>query len=123
MVRLLVHWVLSALSLLLVANFVKGFKLSGFGSALMAALVIGLVNGTLGLFLKIATFPLSLITLGLFLLVINALMIKFASIFVPGFKVEGFAAAFWGALALSILNLLVRWVLSSSSSSGAEQAF
>jgi putative membrane protein len=111
MIKLLVHWVLSALCLLLVANFVPGFIVSGFGTALIAALVIGLVNGTIGMLLKIITFPLTLITFGLFWLLINALMLKFAAIFVPGFVVQGLWPAFWGGLILSILNMIVRHLL------------
>src|SRR5580698_8200564 len=111
MLRLLAHWVLSALCLLLVARFVPGFVVSGFGTALIAALVIGLVNGTLGFFLKIITFPLTIITFGIFWFVINAMMLKFASLFVPGFEVRGLWPAFWGGLILSVLNMIVRQVL------------
>ncbi len=107
MIRLLVHWVLSALCLLIVAHFVPGFMVSGLGTALIAAVVIGLVNSTLGFLLKVVTFPLTILTLGIFWLVINALMLKFASIFVPGFVVIGFMPAFWGAILLSILNMIV----------------
>ena len=114
MTKLLVHWVLSALCLLLVAHFVPGFYVSGFGTALIAAVVIGLVNGTLGILLKIVTFPLTIITFGVFWLVINALMLKFASLFVPGFVVRGLWPAFWGGLILSLLNMVVRHLLKRS---------
>jgi putative membrane protein len=115
MLRLLVHWVLSALCLLLVAHFVPGFIVRGFGTALIAAVVIGLVNGTLGLVLKIITFPLTIITFGIFWLLINALMLKFAALFVPGFVVVGLWPAFWGGLILSLLNMVVRHLLRKSS--------
>jgi putative membrane protein len=111
MVRLLAHWILSALCLLLVSRFVPGFIVSGFGTALLAAVVIGLVNGTLGLLLKLISLPLILITFGLFWLVINAVMLEFASLLVPGFIVRGFGPAFWGALILSLLNFAVRAIL------------
>ena len=114
MVKLLVHWVLSALCLLVVAHFVPGFIVSGFGTALIAAVVIGLVNGTLGWILKIITFPLTIITFGIFWLLINALMLKFAAIFVPGFVVVGLWPAFWGGLILSLLNMVVRHLLKKS---------
>jgi putative membrane protein len=97
---------LSAVSLLIVAYVVKGFDISGFGSALIAAVVIGLVNGTIGFFLKVVTFPLTILTLGLFWWVINALMLKLAAALVPGFKINGFFAALVGALVLSLVNLL-----------------
>jgi len=108
MTRLLLHWILSAVALLLVSELVPGFYVDGFGSALAAALIIGLLNVTLGLLLKILTFPLSILTLGLFLFVVNALMIRLASGFVRGFHVRGFLPAFIGAIALAILNLLFR---------------
>ncbi len=111
MTRLIVRWVLTALCVLLVAQLVPGFAVRGFGTALIAALVIGLVNGTLGLILKVVTFPFILLTFGLFLLLINALMLKFASWFVPGFEVHGFWPAVFGALLLSILNIAVRWIV------------
>jgi putative membrane protein len=115
MTKLLVHWILSALCLLLVANFVPGFFVKGFFTALIASLVIGFVNGTIGTLLKIITFPLTIITFGLFWLLINALMLKFAAIFVPGFEVRGLWPAFWGGLILSVLNMIVRQLLKSRS--------
>ena len=111
MTRLLAHWILSALCLLLVAHFVPGIFVSGFGTALIAAVVIGLVNGTIGMLLKILTFPLTILTFGIFWLLINALMLKFAALFVPGFEVRGLWPAFWGGLILSILNMTVRHLL------------
>ena len=109
--RLLVHWILSALSLMLVAHFVPGFYVSGFLYAMLAAVVIGLINATLGAILKVLTFPLSVVTLGLFLLVINALMLKLAAAVVPGFEVRGFWPAFWGALLLAILGMIIHSLL------------
>lgn len=113
MAKLLAHWVLSALCLLLVAHFVPGFYVRGFGTALIAAVVIGLVNGTIGVLVKIITFPVTILTFGIFWLVINALMLKFAAVFVPGFEVRGFWPAFWGGLILSLLNVVVRQILKS----------
>jgi putative membrane protein len=111
MVRLLAHWVLSALCLLLVAKYVPGFFVSGFFTALIAAVVIGLVNGTLGFFLKIVTFPLTILTFGIFWIFINALMLKFAALLVPGFEVRGLWPAFLGGIILSLLNMAIRAVL------------
>ena len=111
MARLIAHWVLSALCILLVARFVPGISVNGFGAALLAAVIIGFVNGTLGFLLKILTFPLIVLTFGIFWIIINALMLKFASLLVPGFNVHGFAPAFWGAIILSLLNIAVRQVL------------
>ncbi len=110
MIRLLVQWLLSAVALLVVSNLVHGFEVDGLGPALVASLVIGLLNATVGFFLKIITFPISILTLGLFLLVINGLMILVASSLVRGFHVRGFGAAFWGALVLALLGMVIRAV-------------
>jgi putative membrane protein len=108
MLNLILNWILSALSLIIVAHVVRGFDVTGFGTALMAALVIGLVNATLGLFLKIVTFPITLLSLGLFWFVINALMLRLVASFVPGFTIQGFVPAFFGALVLSLVNLFFK---------------
>jgi putative membrane protein len=106
MIRMLVHWILNAIALLVVAHLVQGFVVSNFVSALIAVVVIGLLNATFGLLLKIITLPLGILTFGIFFLVINAIILKFASAVVPGFQVLTFGAAFWGALALAILHML-----------------
>jgi putative membrane protein len=111
---LLLQWVLSAVALLIVSRIVPGFHVLGLWPALIASLVIGLLNATLGPILKIITFPLSILTLGLFLLVINGLMILLASHIVPGFQVTGFVPAFWGALVLTLLGMVVRAVLKNA---------
>ena len=111
MVRILVNWILSAVLLLVVSRVVPGFVVTSFGSALIAALVIGFVNATLGLILKVLTFPLSIVTFGIFLLVINALMLLLSAHFVPGFAIHGFAPAFWAAVLLALLHLLLRWMM------------
>jgi putative membrane protein len=110
--RLLLNWILSALAVWIVAHLVPGFYVSGFTAALIAALVIGFINATIGLLLKILTFPLTLLTLGLFWLVINALMLELASALLsPGFQVRGFMAAFLGAILLSLVNMLLKWLV------------
>ena len=108
MVRVLVQWLLSAVALLVVSHLVSGFEVDGLGPALVAALVIGLLNATVGFLLKIVTFPISILTFGLFLLVINGLMIMLASSLVRGFVVRGFAPAFWGAVVLALLGMVIR---------------
>jgi putative membrane protein len=108
---LLLQWLLSAIALILVSKIVPGFHVLGFWPALAAAIVIGLLNATVGFLLKIITFPLSILTLGIFLLVINGLMILLASAVVPGFKVNGFAPAFWGAVILAILGMVIKAIV------------
>src|SRR5277367_4466124 len=106
MLRLLLHWIVNAAALLIVAHLVPGFHVATIGAALIAVIVIGLLNATLGLFLKIITLPLGILTLGIFFLVVNAVVLWFSSKFVPGFAVTTFKAAFLGALALAVLHLL-----------------
>jgi putative membrane protein len=109
--RMLLNWILSALAVWIVSRVVPGIYVSGPGAALIAALAIGFINATIGVVLKIITFPLTLVTLGLFWWVINALMLKFASALVPGFQVRGFLAAFIGAIVLSLVNMLLKWLV------------
>jgi putative membrane protein len=106
MLRMLLHWILNAVALIIVAHLVKGFVISDWVSAMIAVVIIGLLNATVGLLLKIITLPLGILTFGIFFLVINAFILKFASAFVPGFRVETFSAAFFGALVLAILHVL-----------------
>lgn len=105
--KILIHWLLSAIAVWLVSQIVPGFEVASLGSALIAALVIGLVNATLGLVLKLVTLPFTIITLGLFWLIINGLMIVVAAQLVPGFAVTGFLAAFFGAIVLSLVNAVL----------------
>ncbi|MGA2338974.1 MAG: phage holin family protein [Terracidiphilus sp.] len=109
--RLLLIWLLSAIALLVVSHLVPGFHVNGLLPALIAAVVIGLLNATIGLFLKIITIPFSIVTLGIFLLVINGIMILLASAVVPGFHVNGFGPAFWGAVVLALLGMLIRAIV------------
>lgn len=113
MLHLLVRWILDAIALLIVAWLVPGFKVASLPSALIAVIVIGLLNVTLGFLLKLITLPLGILTLGLFFLVINALILKLASGVVPGFYVTTFGAAFIGAIVLALLHMLFE-ALSSS---------
>ena len=108
MIHLLSLWVLSSLALLICAYIVPGFELAGFGSALIASLVVGFLNATLGVLLKLLTFPLSILTLGLFFLVINAIILLIASALVPGFHIRGFVPAFLGAIVLMLVRLAFR---------------
>lgn len=111
MLHLLINWLLSGLSLLIVAAIVPGIEIAGFGTSLIAAIVIGLVNATLGLFLRIVAFPLTLVTLGAFLIVINALMLKVAAALMPGFRVRGCLPAIIGAVLLGLINTILRWAI------------
>lgn len=109
--RLLLRWLISTVALLVVARFVPGFVVHGFGAALLAALVLGLVNATLGLVLKVLTLPLTFITFGLFLIVVNACMLKVAAAVTPGFEVASWKAAFIGAICVSVISGLLHWLI------------
>jgi putative membrane protein len=111
MTHLLIHWLISAASLIVVSYIIPGIELRGLGTALIAPIVIGLVNATIGLILKLVTFPITLITLGLFWFVINALMLMLAASLVPGFYVAGFFSAFFGAIVLSIVSTILKSIV------------
>ncbi len=114
MLNLLLGWLASAISLLVVAYFVPGFHVDTFVTALIAAIVIGFINGTLGFLVKLVTFPLRLLTLGLLSLVINAVMLWIATYFVTGFRIDTFVTALIGSVCLSIVNWALRLVLTTS---------
>ena len=106
--HLLINWLLSALALWIVAQIIPGIQVRSFGTALLATVVIAIVNTLIGLPLKFLAFPLILLTLGIFLLVLNAFLLKLASVFVPGFTVNGFVAAFLGSIVLTVLGYILR---------------
>ena len=111
MVYLLVNWIVSAVSLMIVAHLVSGFQVQSFGTALVVAVVIGLINATIGLLLKIVTFPLTIVTLGLFLFVVNALVLLMASKLVDGFLIAGFGNALVAAIVLALVHMVLRVLL------------
>ena len=100
----LIHWLLSGVALLIVANVVPGIQVDGFGSALIAAIVIGLVSATVGIVLKLILLPFIIVTLGLVYFLINGMMLKLASALVPGFRVNGCLAATVGSILLTIVD-------------------
>lgn len=102
--RLLLRWLINAVTLLLLAMYLPGIEVSGWYAALITALVLGLVNAVIRPVLIFLTLPINIITLGLFILVINALLFWFVGTVVKGFEVAGFWPAFWGALVLSLVS-------------------
>ena len=111
MLMLLARWLVNALALMLVAYVYPGVHVDSFTAALFAALVLGLVNAFIRPLLVILTFPVTLITLGLFLFVINALLFWFVGEVVRGFTVSGFWAALVGSILYSLITLLTSWIL------------
>jgi putative membrane protein len=111
MTEFLLHLLLTAVLLLVVAHFVRGVQIRGFGSAVIGAFLLGIVNALVRPVMVFLTFPITIVTFGLFLLVINALMLWLVAALVPGIRVSGFGAAFFGALLLTVLNLLIELLL------------
>lgn len=107
MMQILVNWMLNAFALYLVSKVVTGIMLQDFWSALVAVVVIGLVNTLIKPLLLLLTLPITIVTLGLFTFVINAAMLLLASRFTPGFKVDGFVSALLGSILLSIVSTLL----------------
>ena len=105
--KIVVRWLLLAAALLLVANIYPGVSVKTFGTAMIAALVLGLLNALLRPILVLLTLPVTLLTLGLFLFVINALMFYFAASMLDGFHVDGFGAALVGSLLYSLCGLVI----------------
>lgn len=109
--RLILRWLISALTLMLVAYYVPGITVVSFYSALVAALILGLINAVIRPLAMLLTLPVNILTLGLFTLVVNTLMFWLAATVVKGFTVTGFAAAFWGALILWLAGWIVNGLL------------
>jgi putative membrane protein len=107
MVKLIVRWMLLAAALLLVAHLYSGVTVASFGAAVIAALVLGALNTVVRPLLVLLTLPVTLLTLGLFLFVINALMFWAAAGILDGFAVTGFAAALIGSLIYSIAGMVI----------------
>ena len=107
MFRLIANWVLNALALFIVSKILSGIQLTDFWSAMAAAVVIGLVNALVKPLFLILTLPINILTLGLFTLVINALMLWLASSVTPGFKIDGFGTALLGSILLSVVSTLL----------------
>ena len=106
--RLILRWFFNAATLVVLAYYLHGITVSGWYAAIIAALVLGLVNALIRPILILLTLPVNILTLGFFTLVINALMFWFVGTVVKGFAVAGFWPAFWGALVMSVVS----WVLS-----------
>jgi putative membrane protein len=100
--KFIIRWLISALLLLLIAYLLQGIKVANLYIALLAAAFLGLVNALIRPIIILITLPINLLTLGLFTLVINALLFWFVASFLEGFSITGFWPAFWGSLILSI---------------------
>lgn len=116
--KIILRWFLLAAALLLVAHLYPGVEVSTFTSAMIAALVLGLLNTLLRPLLVILTLPVTLLTLGLFLFIINALMFQFAAELLPGLSVTGFGAALIGSLIYSLCGVVIDMAMERVFSNG-----
>ena len=113
MLHFILTWVATAVSLLITAYFVPGFKIDGFTAALIGAVILGLVNAIVRPILVLLTLPLTILTLGLFLFVINAITFWLVAAITPGFFISGVLTPFIGAIVLTIVSSIVTFVLRS----------
>jgi putative membrane protein len=104
--NIIIKWLIAALAILAAAYFVPGIYVASFVTALIVALVLGILSITIKPIVKLVTLPLNLLTLGLFSLVINALFFWLVGTFIKGFTVHGFWAAFLGSLIVSVANFI-----------------
>lgn len=109
--KILFRWMVNAAALLGVAYLLPGFELEGIWLAILAALVLGLVNALVRPLLVILTLPISVLTVGLFILVVNALMIWLAASLVPGFTIDTFFTAMFAAILMWIVGTATSWLL------------
>ncbi len=107
MINFFLTWLLAAVSLIITANIVPGIEVQSFVAAAIAAVVIGLVNAIVKPILVLLTLPITIVTLGLFLFVINALTLMLAGAIAPGFTVVGFIPALIGSVVLSLVSWLI----------------
>lgn len=107
---LLLKWLALALSIMFVGWVVPGISVANFTTALIASVVVALVNLVIKPILVFLTLPINILTLGIFILIINALLFMFVAYLVPGVEVNGFWSAFLGALLLSILSIGISWL-------------
>lgn len=113
MLKIISKWLLLAAALLFVAYVYDGVVVKSFGAAMIAAFIIGLLNTIVRPILVVLTLPVTVLTVGLFLFVINALMFWAAAELLEGFQVKGFLAAFIGSLMYSVLGIIIESALES----------
>ncbi len=108
---ILANWLLSALAIIIVANYLPGFRVDSFMTALIVALVLGIINAIIKPIIVILTLPINILTLGLFTFVINAALILFVAKIVPGFVIVGFGPALIAAIALWLISTIIHFVI------------
>jgi putative membrane protein len=117
MTSLLIRWLILTLAVVLAANIVPGFRIASAGTAFLAAIVLSLLNAVVRPVLLLLTLPINIVSLGLFTLVINALLIWATAGLLRGFSIAGFGAAFLGALVISVVSVVVNLLVRSERAS------
>jgi putative membrane protein len=107
---LLLVWLLSSLGLFITSRLVKGFEVSGFGSAMIASMVVGFLNMILRPLLLLLTLPVNILTLGLFTFVVNAMVLRLAASMLKGFNIKSWGPAIIGAFILAVVNMIIFWI-------------
>lgn len=118
---LLLRWLIVAAVLLLISKYLPGFRVESFYNAVIAVLVIGLLNLLVKPILIVLTLPINILTLGLFTLVINAIVLQIATSIVKGFSIDSFWTALWASLILAVVGLVLDRVLQGAKTIKAEQ--
>lgn len=111
MINLLVRWLINAVALFLVSRILPGFIVDDFAAAMIAVIIIGLVNALIKPILAILTLPINILTLGLFSFILNALLLLLASSMTPGFHIDGFGTALLGSILLSVVTMLLQSIV------------
>ncbi len=111
MITIFTRIIITAFAIILVAKFIPGIEVAGVGTALIAALLLGIVNALVRPILLLLTFPITFLTLGLFIFVINAGLFLLVAYFVPGFSVSGFLVAILGSTIVSVVSTVVNKII------------
>ena len=107
----ILQWLVSSLALVLTSKFLKGFEISNYFSALTATFVIVLVEYTLGVALFVVTLPLTVLTMGFFLIIIGGIVLRVSAWILPGFSIKSWGSAFMGAVVLAVLNSFLHFFI------------
>jgi putative membrane protein len=111
MLYFILHWIVSGMALMVTAYLVRGFKVANFGSALITAIAIGLASVLIRPFLLFLALPLNILTLGLFTFVVDGVVLKLCAALLPGFNIESWGSAIFGALILALVSTGLHYVL------------
>lgn len=108
MLAILVHWLVSTLTLVITAYLIPGIQVKSFGAALFAAVIVGIINAIVWPVLVFLTLPITLITFGLFLFFVNGIALKISAALSPGFEINGLMPAILGSVVMSLVGWLIR---------------